>query len=236
MGLIGAWLNSMVQAIPLTLMSPVAFLTRPERWLWAIHSQRATLSAAPNFAYELCVRKIRDADIEGLDLSSWRAAFNGSEQVSVATIERFVKRFERYGFRPEALVPVYGLAEASVSLCVPPLGRAALVDVVARAPFEREGRALPAPATDTGALRFVSVGRALPGHEVRVVDAQGGDATDRTLGRVVFRGPSCMAGYYHNPEATRRALLSGGWIDSGDLAYRSGSELFVTGRVKDLIK
>jgi 1-acyl-sn-glycerol-3-phosphate acyltransferase len=236
MGLIGTWLNAMVHAIPLTLMSPVAFLTRPERWLWAIHSQRATLSAAPNFAYELCVRKIRDADIEGLDLSSWRAAFNGSEQVSVATIERFVKRFERYGFRPEALVPVYGLAEASVSLCVPPLGRAALVDVVARAPFEREGRALPAPATDTGALRFVSVGRALPGHEVRVVDAQGGDATDRTLGRVVFRGPSCMAGYYHNPEATRRALLSGGWIDSGDLAYRSGSELFVTGRVKDLIK
>ena len=234
MGLIGTWLNTMVHAIPLTLMSPVAFLARPERWLWAIHAQRATLSAAPNFAYELCVRKIRDEDIAGLDLSSWRAAFNGSEQVSAATLDRFVARFERHGFRREALVPVYGLAESAVALCVPPIGRAPLVDAVARETFEQEGRALPAESAD--ALRFVSVGRPLAGHEVRVVNDRGGDVGERTVGRVIFRGPSCMARYHHNPDATSRVLLSDGWIDSGDLAYRVGAELFVTGRVKDLIK
>lgn len=236
MGLIGTWLNAMVNAIPLTLMSPVAFLARPDRWLWAIHAQRATLSAAPNFAYELCVRKIRDEDIEGLDLSSWRAAFNGSEQVSAATLDRFVERFERHGFRREALVPVYGLAESAVALCVPPLGRAPVVDAVARETFEVERRAVPVQDADEDVLRFVSVGRPLAGHEVRVVDERGADAEERSVGRVVFRGPSSMARYHHNPDATSRAMLPGGWIDSGDLAYRSGAELFVTGRVKDLIK
>lgn len=236
MGLIGTWLDAMVNGIPLTLMSPLAFLARPERWLWAIHSQRATLSAAPNFAYELCVRRIRDDALAGLDLSSWRAAFNGSEPVSAATIDRFVRRFERYGFRRESLVPVYGLAEAAVALTVPPLGRAPLVDFIARDAFARDGRAVAAPPTDETALRFVSVGRPFPEHEIRLVNERGTEVAERTVGKLVFRGPSCMAAYYHNAEATARAMLPGGWIDSGDLAYRDGGELFITGRVKDLIK
>ncbi len=235
MGLIGTWLNTIVHGIPLVLMSPLAFLARPERWLWAIHERRATLSAAPNFAYELCVRKIRDEAIEGLDLSSWRCAANGSEPVSAASIDRFVDRFERFGFRREAMTPMYGLAESSVALCLPPAGRAPRVERVAREVFAREGRAVPAISNEAAPLSFVSVGKALPLHEVRVADEKGGGVAERVVGRVLFRGPSCMAQYYRNPTATSRAVLPDGWIDSGDLAYMSDGELFVTGRVKDLI-
>lgn len=235
MGLIGTWLACMVQGVPLTLMSPLSFLARPERWLWAIHQQRATLSPAPNFAFELCVRKIRDEAIAGLDLSSWRCALNGSEPVSPATLDRFVERFAPHGFRREALMPVYGLAECSVALSFPPLGRGPLVDRVAREPFARQKRAVSAPAADPTALSFVSVGCALPGHEIRIVDEGGRDVAERVVGRVLFRGPSCMREYYRNEAATTRAFRPGGWIDSGDLAYSAQGELFIAGRLKDLI-
>lgn len=235
MGLIGTWLCALVEGIPLALMSPLAFLARPERWLWAIHEHRATLSAAPNFAYELCSRRVTDEAIEGLDLSSWRCALDGSEPVSAETLARFSTRFARHGFRGDALMPVYGLAESSVALCFPPVARAPRIDRVARDAFERERRAVPRPADGDDALRFVSVGAPLPGHEVRLLDEAGAEVGERRVGRLAFRGPSCMAGYYRNPDATARATLTGGWIDSGDLAYRAEGELFITGRVKDLI-
>ncbi len=155
MGLIGAWLGSLYYALPLAVMSPLTFLTRPERWLWAIHRHRATLSGAPNFGYELCLRRIQDRDIEGLDLGSWRTAFNGAEPVSPDTIERFHERFARYGFRRETMYPVYGLAESSVGLAFPPLGRAPRIDRIDRETFMREGRAVPAPADDATALRRI---------------------------------------------------------------------------------
>jgi acyl-CoA synthetase (AMP-forming)/AMP-acid ligase II/acyl carrier protein len=235
MGLIGTWLNAMVHGIPLTLMSPLSFLARPERWLWAIHEQRATLSPAPNFAYELCVRKIREEALVGLDLSCWRCATNGSEPVSASTLDRFAQRFEPFGFRREALFPVYGLAESSVALCFPPVDRVPLVDLVEREPFERDGRAVPAPNGAVAPLGFVSVGSALPAHEIRLVNEQLNDVPERVVGRLLFRGPSCTSGYYRNPAATARTISADGWIDSGDLAYRANGEVFVTGRVKDLI-
>jgi acyl-CoA synthetase (AMP-forming)/AMP-acid ligase II/acyl carrier protein len=123
MGLIGACLSSLYHGFPLVVMSPLSFLARPARWLRAIHHHRGTLSAAPNFAYELCVRAIQDHEIEGLDLSSWRMSCNGAEPVNPATIERFIARFEPYGFRPDAMAPVYGLAECSVGLTLQPPGR-----------------------------------------------------------------------------------------------------------------
>jgi len=132
MGLIGAWLTLLQYGVPLAVMSPLAFLTRPERWLWAFHKHHGTISAAPNFAYELCVRKIADKDIEGLDLSSWRVAMNGAEPVNPETMERFTARFSRYGFRHEAHLPVYGLAESSLAVTMPPLHRGPLVDRVER--------------------------------------------------------------------------------------------------------
>jgi fatty-acyl-CoA synthase len=235
MGLIGSWLFCMTNGVPIAIQSPLSFLARPERWLWTIHQRRATLSAAPNFAYELCVRKIPDAALEGLDLSSWRCAFNGAEPVNPDTLDRFARRFAKYGFRREALTPVYGLAENSVALSVPPMGRGPKVDHVARASFAGERRAVPAAADDKHALRFVSVGRAIPLHEIRIVDDAGQDVAERVVGKLIFRGPSMMSGYFNQPAATAAVMVDGAWIDSGDLAYFAGGEVYVTGRIKDLI-
>jgi fatty-acyl-CoA synthase len=243
MGLIGAWLTLLHFGTPLVVISPLAFLTRPERWLQAFHKHRGTIAAAPNFAYELCVRKIADKDIQGVDLSSWRAALNGAEPVNPETLERFAERFASYGFRREAQLPVYGLAEASLAVTVPPLNRGPLVDRVEREAFTAQGRALPAAPSDETAIEFVSSGKALPGHEVLIVDENGNEVPERTEGFLWFRGPSSTAGYYRNPEATETLLPRGpartpgeyAWVNSGDRAYRGAGEFYVTGRVKDII-
>ena len=234
MGLIGAWLGSLYYGIPLALMSPLAFLGRPSRWLWAIHRHRGTLSAAPNFAYDLCARKLQDAELRDLDLSSLRIAFNGAEPVSAETLDAFAARFAPYGLRREALTPVYGLAECSVGLTFPPLGRGPLIDSVERERFVSGGEATPAQPGDPRALRFVSCGRPLAGHQVRIVDATGREVGDRTEGRLEFKGPSATSGYFGNPEQTRN-LFHGDWLDSGDFAYVAGGEVYVSGRVKDVI-
>ena len=233
MGLIGAWLGSMYFGVPLVVMSPQSFLIRPSRWLWAIHANRATMSAGPNFAYELCLAKVRDDEIEGLDLSSWRLAYNGAEPVSPVTIERFGDRFGPYGFRREAMTPVYGLAESSVGLAFPPLGRGPLIDRIRRDAFVRSGRAEPGKPGEPD-LRFVACGQPLPGHEIRVVDAAGNELGDRREGRIEFRGPSATTGYFNNAPATH-SLFHDDWLDSGDLGYMADADLYVTGRVKDVI-
>lgn len=236
MGLIGSWLFSLVHGNPIDIQSPLSFLARPERWLWAIHRRRATLSPAPNFAYELCVRKIPEDAIECLDLSSWRCALNGAEPVNPDTLDRFARRFAPKGFRREALLPVYGLAECSVALCFPPPGRGPVVDRVNRHAFAKGGRAEVAAADDDTPLSFVSVGKPLPQHEVRLVDESGRVVPDRQVGRLVFRGPSAMAGYFRKPDETAAITDPDGWIDSGDLAYMGrDDEIFIAGRVKDLI-
>ncbi|MFZ5594620.1 MAG: AMP-binding protein [Pseudomonadota bacterium] len=234
MGLIGAWLGSLYYAMPLVVMSPLTFLARPERWLWAIHRHRGTLSAAPNFAYELCLRKIAEGDLEGLDLGSWRMAFNGAEPVSPDTLVNFQHRFARYGLRPEAIAPVYGLAEASVGLAFPPPGRGPIIDRIKREPFMTRGQAIPAGEDEADALRFAACGRVLPGHMIRIVDAAGHELGEREEGRLEFRGPSVTSGYYRNPEQTRR-LFHEQWLDSGDLAYLAGGDVYLTSRAKDII-
>jgi 1-acyl-sn-glycerol-3-phosphate acyltransferase len=264
MGLIGAWMASLYFGMPLVLMSPLGFLARPARWLQLLSRHRGTLSAAPNFAYELCARKAADEELAGVDLSAWRFALNGAEPVSPEAIRRFTGRFRRHGFRPEAMAPVYGLAECSLALAIPPLERGPVVDVVEREAFERSGRAVPvapdsprrlvaeadppAEVTQAGAaaggegpggpdareLRFVGCGVPLPGHELRIVDAAGHEVGDRQEGSLHFRGPSATSGYFRDDEASRR-LRRGGWLDSGDRAYTVGREVFITGRDKDII-
>ena len=234
MGLIGAWLGSLYHACPLVLMSPLTFLARPANWLWAIHRHRATLSAGPNFAFELCVRKIDEQEIAGLDLSSWRMAANGAEPVSAETLRAFCERFARYGFRKQAMYPVYGLAECSLGLTFPPTERGPVIDRIEREPFVLNGQAVPAATGETQTLSFVGCGYPLPGHEARVVDGSGTEIGDRQEGRLQFRGPSATSGYFRNTEATRR-LFDDDWLDSGDLAYTVNGEVYVTGRAKDLI-
>jgi len=247
MGLIGAWLMPLYFGIPVVVLSPLAFLSRPVRWLRAFHRYRGTLGAAPNFAYELATAKISEEDLQQIDLSSWRAALNGAEPVLPATLDRFATRFAKCGFRREALLPVYGLAESSLAVAIPPLGRGPLVDRLNRAAFAQEGRAVPASPSassasgseeDANVISFVSVGKPVPGHEVRIANEHGDDAGERVEGQLWFRGPSATRGYYRNESATATLFpqtASAGWINSGDRAYRAGGEIFITGRVKDII-
>ncbi len=211
LGLVGCWLFALYHATPLTLLSPQEFFERPESWLWAIHDSRATLSAAPNFAYELAVRNVPAWALEGLDLSTWRVAINAGEAVMAETIEGFARRYAPFGFRREALMPAYGLSENSVGLCIPPVGRG---------PVARDG--------------VYSVGPALPGHEVRAIDDFGRVCRDGESGRLQFRGPSQMRGYWNNDAATA-AVTKDGWIDTGDVAFLAGGEVYFVGRNKDVI-
>jgi 1-acyl-sn-glycerol-3-phosphate acyltransferase len=235
MGLIGAWLGSLYYAFRMVAMSPLTFLARPQSWLWAIHRHRGTLSAAPNFAYQLCARRVDDRELEGLDLSSWRLAFNGAEPVSPETLEEFGARFAQHGLRRDALTPVYGLAECTVGLAFPPLGRGPKIDRIDRAIFANTSRA--EPVQDDGprdVLRFVACGHPIPGHQLRVVDTAGRETGERREGRLQFNGPSATQGYYRNPEETQR-LFDGAWLDSGDYAYIAEGDVYLTGRAKDLI-
>ena len=250
MGLIGSWLMPLYFGLPVVVLSPLAFLSRPARWLRAFHRYGGTMGAAPNFAYELAAAKISDEEIQGLNLSAWRAALNGAEPVLPATLERFAARFAKCGFRRETLLPVYGLAEASLAVTMPPVGRGPRVDRLERAAFAQQGRAVPAPPDagasyrlpnsneDPNVIAFVSVGSPVPRHEVRIVNDRGEDAGERVEGQLWFRGPSTTQGYYRNEAATSALLPEGaaaGWVNSGDRAYLAEGEIYITGRVKDII-
>jgi 1-acyl-sn-glycerol-3-phosphate acyltransferase len=234
MGLIGAWLGCLHFAAQFYVMSPLSFLVRPESWLWAIHRFRATFSASPNFGFELCINKIPDATLEGLNLGSLRMMANGAEPVSPQTLRRFTERFSRYGFPPGAMAPVYGLAECSVGLAFPPLGRGPLIDRISRDRLSAAGVAEPARPDDPKPLEMVACGQPLAGHEIRIVDEAGLELGDRREGRLEFRGPSATRGYFNN-EAKTRALIHDGWLDSGDRAYMAGGDVCITGRIKDII-
>ncbi|SHF23101.1 acyl carrier protein [Modicisalibacter ilicicola DSM 19980] len=233
MGLIGAWLGSLYHAALFVVMSPLAFLARPERWLRAIERYGGTLSASPNFGYEYVLHRLQHSDLEGLDLSSWRLAFNGAEAISPKTLEAFTERFGAHGFDKHAMTPVYGLAESSVGLTFPPPKRGVVSDTIERDTFLHRHKALPA-ADEHQALRFVSCGTPLAGHQIRVVDVAGNELPEREEGRLEFQGPSSTTGYYRAPEKTRE-LFDGEWLGTGDLAYIAKGELYLTGRIKDII-
>ena len=151
-----------------------------------------------------------------------------------STLEAFADRFRPWGFDPKAYVPCYGLAESSVALTFPPIDREPVIDAIDRKRFERAGEAAPAVGDDL-TLRFVANGVALPDHEVKVADEQGAIVGERVRGRILFRGPSRTAGYYRNLKASRAVIDEEGWMDSGDLGYLAGGEVYVTGRLKDVI-
>jgi len=234
MGLIAAWLAPLYFGIPLVVMSPLTFLAHPATWLRAVSDHGGTLSAAPNFAFRHCADHLGDADLAGIDLSSWRLVFDGSERVDAATIDRFVKRLEPWGFRREAVCPAYGLAEVGVGVAFSTPGAGPHLDTVARGRLEIGGVAEPIAGPGPDSLTLVSCGKALPGYEIRVVDRDGAALGDRVEGAVECRGPSATAGYHANPGASTD-LWRGDWLVTGDLGYLADGELFLTGRSKDLI-
>jgi acyl-CoA synthetase (AMP-forming)/AMP-acid ligase II len=262
MGLIGNVLQPLFLGARCVLFSPVAFLQSPKRWLAAISRYRATTSGGPNFAYDLCVRRIGEADRADLDLSSWDVAFNGAEPVRAETLERFAAAFAVCGFRPRAFFPCYGLAEATLFVTGAAGSRAAAFDRVQLEAGEARrlagsavlGDPLGRPAESDPASRIlISSGHPWLGQELAIVDP---DTLNRCeegkVGEIWVRGPSIAQGYWQRPEATAETFLgrvagepaassdaaeiaAAPFLRTGDLGFLAGGDLFVTGRLKDLI-
>ncbi len=230
MGLIGCVFPALELAAELTLLPPELFVHRPALWLRTLSRYRGTVSPAPNFAYGLCVDRITDDELEGVDLSPWRVALNGAETVSPEVLRRFVERFAPFGFRREALSPVYGLSEASLAVTFPDLGAPFETLVVDRRRLAEEGVAVDAAE----GRELVSVGRPLPEFEIEIRGDDGSKLGDDRVGRLWVRGPSLMDGYLDRPEATAGALVDG-WLDTGDRGFRRDGQLYLVGRDKDLL-
>jgi fatty-acyl-CoA synthase len=229
MGLIGCLLSALYYPGNMVLIPPEVFLGRPALWLRALSRHKGFISPAPNFAYGLCLKRVKDEELQGVDLSWWRHALNGAEPVSLETLRRFAERFERYGFSPSAFRPVYGLSEASLAVTFPPGGRGPRSLHVDADVLAREQRAVE------GSRALVSVGSPVAGVELEVRNELGHEVPERRVGRVFARGPSVMTGYYGDAEATARALRADGWLDTGDLGFMADGELYLTGRAKDLV-
>jgi acyl-CoA synthetase (AMP-forming)/AMP-acid ligase II len=229
MGLIGCVLSGLHYPGKLVLIPPEVFLARPALWLRALSRHQGYISPAPNFAYGLCLKRVKDSELEGVDLSSWRHALNGAEPVSADTLRRFSERFERWGFSARSFRPVYGLSEASLAVTFPPEGRGPRTLGVDAAVLAREAR------VEDGARELVSVGSPVAGFEVEIRDPLGAPLPERRVGRVYARGPSLMSGYFGDSEATARALSPEGWLDTGDLGFLADGELYLTGRAKDVV-
>ncbi|MDY7227635.1 fatty acyl-AMP ligase [Hyalangium rubrum] len=229
MGLIGCLLSALYYPGSMVLIPPEVFLARPALWLRALSRHKAFISPAPNFAYGLCLKRVKDEELQGVDLSAWRHALNGAEPVSLETLRRFVERFGRFGFSAGALRPVYGLSEASLAVTFPPGGRGPRSLEVDMGVLAREGRVVE------GSRALVSVGSPVAGFEVEVRDELGHALAERHVGRVFARGPSLMKEYFGDAAATARSLDSDGWLDTGDLGFVADGELYLTGRAKDLV-
>jgi acyl-CoA synthetase (AMP-forming)/AMP-acid ligase II len=237
MGLIGGLLVALSIGGEAYSMTTRTFVGRPAHWLRCMSEFKATFTVAPNFAYNLVSRHMRDEAIGELDLSHWRRAFNGAEPIDPVTLDRFMERFAPAGFRPRAMFPVYGLAEATLAVAFPTPDTPPRYDHVDRERLAESRRAVPAATRPLGGLAgdsvsFVSVGRALPEHQVRIVDPSTGlELEERCIGEVTVTGPSITPGYFSATGGTGPARDT---LRTGDLGYIADGELFIVDRLKDL--
>ncbi|MFK3941982.1 non-ribosomal peptide synthase/polyketide synthase [Pseudomonas monteilii] len=233
MGLIGGLLQPIFSGVPCVLMAPGYFLARPLRWLQAISDHGGTISGGPDFAYRLCSERISEAALAGLDLSRWRVAYSGSEPIRQDSLATFAETFRACGFRPEQFFASYGLAEATLFVS-----------------GSRRGQGIPALSLDAQALAahrvepgegsvLMSCGYSQPGHAVQIVDPGTlTDLPDNHVGEIWAAGPSIALGYWRNPEATARTFVARDgqtWLRTGDLGFQRDGQLFVTGRLKDML-
>ncbi len=241
MGLIGSVLQPLYAGFPCVLMSPMSFLQRPIRWLEAISTHRATTSGGPNFAYDLCVRKITPDQRADLDLSSWEIAINGAEPVRHSTIDQFATAFEPYGFRREAFYPCYGLAEATLMSSGGKKAASPVIRNIQKVALEQHQIAIPCIGA-TGAQALVGCGKSFADQSILIVDPDNLTlCAPNQIGEIWIAGPSVAHGYWNHPketEKTFRAHLASGdgpYLRTGDLGFLSHGELFITSRLKDVI-
>ena len=211
MGLVGMALGPLFAARPAILLMPHTFIKRPVDWLKAMSHYRATVSFGPTFGYDLVVRRVKDRDLEGLDLSKWRIAGCGAEPIHAPTLTAFAARLAGTGFRAASFFPCYGLAEHVLAAALPPRDRSLCVD-----------------------RSVVGCGRALPGHQIVVMREDGREADEREIGEIALSGPSVMLGYY-NDETSTAEVIRNGRLHTGDLGYLFDGELFVAGRATEII-
>lgn len=243
MGLIGGVLQPLYVGAHCVLMSPVSFLQKPLRWLQAISRYRATTSGGPNFAYDMCVQKIDPARRSELDLSSWSVAFNGSEPVRAETLKQFAKAFEPCGFQPEAFFPCYGLAEATLFVSGNPVVRPPVIKMFAAESLAKHRVEEQAADADVDVQELVSCGTTLLGQETLIVNPETSTpCAPNEVGEIWIAGDSVAKGYWNRPEETQNifhARLTGAsgetLLRTGDLGFLHDGELFITGRLKDLI-
>jgi fatty-acyl-CoA synthase len=237
MGLVGFLLAPLAGQVTVDLLSPQEFARRPHLWLRLLSTNRGTLSYSPSFGYELCIRRGRPGVVTGpqFDLSSWRAAGIGGDMIRPHVLTRFEEAFATDGFRAEAFVPSYGMAEATLAISFAPLDTGVTTDTLDLDHLEREAIAAPATAESTRARTFALCGPPLPGTEVEIRDAAGAPLPERRVGRILVRGPGLMRGYDGRPEESAEVLSPDGWFETGDLGYRLDGQLVITGRAKDLI-
>ncbi|MEL6771457.1 MAG: amino acid adenylation domain-containing protein [Bacteroidota bacterium] len=239
MGLIGNLMHPLYLGASCVLMSPVDFLKRPARWLEAISTYRARTSGGPDFAYSLCVDKVSDEDQARLDLSCWKLAFNGAEPVRSATMNRFVDRFARSGFRGEAFYPTYGLAEATLFVTGDQVGQAS--DVLSVDPEALTEHRVEEAALSADAQRLVGCGVADEEVTIAIVGAEGRECEPGTVGEIWIKGPSVAQGYWNAPELTKEAFENtlpgreGAYLRTKDLGFVHEGSLYVTGRLQDLV-
>jgi acyl-CoA synthetase (AMP-forming)/AMP-acid ligase II len=212
-----------------TYIGPEQFIARPRIWLQTLSRYKGVISPAPNFAYGLCLSKIKDEDMEGVDLSSWEIAFNGAEPIDTEVMKKFCERFARWGFRKETMTPVYGLAEAGLAVSFSDPRTEPVVTEFDRDVLATEGKAIAGKGRS-----LPSLGKPMPGLSVEIWDEDSKPVEEGTIGRIMVRGPSITRGYFNDPEVTARTIR-GGWLDTGDLGFRYKGNIYIAGRAKDLI-
>ena len=233
MGLIAGFLMPILKQIPLVLLSPFEWVRAPARLMQAVTKYKGTLSWLPNFAYNFCAQKTRDRDLEGVDLSTWRAVSNCSEPMRYESHQVFLDRFKVYGFKESALCTCYAMAENVFAVTQGGIDAPPVVDEIDRDAMQSQKLAIPA-VPDKPSVKMVSTGRPIRNVKVKVVDEHGHDLADRKIGEVILQSDSMLTEYYHRPDATEKAIKNG-WYYTGDYGYKVGEEVFVAGRKKEMI-
>lgn len=237
MGLVGFLLAPMASQRSVDYLSTRDFAMRPRLWPALISKNRGTVSYSPTFGYTLCARRIRPAEVEQYDLSSWRVAGTGAEPVRADFLEQFARLLSPAGFRSQAFVASYGMAECSLAVSFGPVGRGLEIDRIDAEALADRGTAVPLNGASNGTRSkdLVFCGAPLPGHEIEIRDEEGRTLPERRCGVLHVRGPSLMTSYLGDPAATSEVLSPDGWLNTGDLAYLAGGQVVITGRQKDLI-
>ena len=233
MGLIAGFLMPILSGITLVLLSPFDWVRAPHKLFQAISRYKGTLSWLPNFSYNFCAQKVRDRDLEGVDLSSWRVITNCSEPVKWESHQAFYQRFKNYGLRETALNCSYAMAENVFGVTQTPIETIPVTDEIDRESYINERIANP-PLDGKPTLRMMSSGRALPNTRLLILSENGEPLPDKVIGEIALQSDCMLTGYYHRPDATEKAMRDG-WYLTGDYGYTVNGEVFVAGRKKDMI-